>query len=55
MGRFVIDVNECSFHVGEDFDRILKLLTDVVRFPQRCVRGHDNVDLDEVVWAALGD
>lgn len=33
VGRFVIHVNECSFHVRKDLNRILKLLADIVRFP----------------------
>lgn len=53
VGRFVIHVNECSFHVRKDLNRILKLLANIVRFPQRCARVHDDVDLNEVVWAAL--
>ena len=51
----MIDMNECSFHVGKDFNRVLKLLANIMCFPQLCGRGHDNVDLDEVVWAALGN
>lgn len=53
MGCFVIDVDERSFHVGKYFNRILKLLANVMRLPQRCACTHDDVDLDEVVWAAL--
>lgn len=53
MGRFVVNVNERSFHIGKDLDRILELLADIVRFPQRCACIHDDVDLNEVVWAAL--
>ena len=53
MGRFVIHVDECSLYVGKDLNRILELLADVMRFPQRCACVHDNVDLDEVVWTAL--
>jgi len=55
MGGFVVDVNECSFHVGEYLDSVLKLLANIVCFPQRCGCGHDDVDLDEIVWAALGN
>ena len=53
VGRFVIHVNECSLHIRKDLNRILKLLANVMRFPQRCARVHDYVDLDEVVWTAL--
>ena len=53
VGGFVIYVNECSPHVREDLNRILKLLANIMRFPQRCARVHDDVDLNEVIWAAL--
>lgn len=49
----MINVDESSFHVGKDFNSVLKLLTDVMCFPQRCACVHDNIDLYEVVWAAL--
>lgn len=53
MGRLMIDVDERSLHVGKDFNRILKFLANIMRFPQRCACIHDDVDLDEVVWTAL--
>jgi len=53
MGRFVVNVDECPLHVGEDLNRILELLADVMCFPQRCACIHDDVDLNKVVWAAL--
>ena len=53
MGRFVINVDECSFHVGKDLNRILELLANVMCFPQWCAGIHYDVDLDEVVWTAL--
>ena len=53
MSGFVINVDECSLHIGKDLDGILKLLANIVRFPQRCACIHDDVDLNEVVRAAL--
>lgn len=53
VGRFVIDVNECSLHIRKDLDRVLQLLTDIVCFPQRCASVHDDVDLNEIIRAAL--
>lgn len=53
MGRFMIDVDECALHVGKDFNRILELLANIVCFPQRSTCVHDDVDLDEIVRAAL--
>ena len=53
MGRFVINVDECSFHGGKDLNRILELLANVMCFPQWCAGIHYDVDLDEVVWTAL--
>jgi len=55
MGRFVINVDECSLHVGKDLNRILELLANVMRFPQRCACIHDDVDLNKVVWSALAN
>ena len=49
----MINVHECSFHIGKNLNRILKLLTNIVCFPQGCARIHYDVDLNEVVWAAL--
>ena len=49
----MIDVDEGSFYVWKDFDRILKFLAEIMCFPQWCARVHDDVDLDEIVWAAL--
>jgi len=53
VGCFVIDVDECSLYIGEDLNRILELLANVMRFPQRCACIHDDVDLNEVIWAAV--
>lgn len=53
MGRFMVNVDECSLHVGKDFDCILKLLADIMCLPQRGARIHNDVDLNEVVRAAL--
>jgi len=53
MGRFVINMDERSLDTGKYLDRILKLLANIVCFPQRCACSHDDVDLNEVVWAAL--
>lgn len=55
MGCFVVNVNERSFYIGKDLNRILEFLAEVMCFPQRCVGIHDDVNLDEVVWAALGN
>ena len=33
MCPLMIDVDECSLHIGENFDLILELLTDIVRLP----------------------
>jgi hypothetical protein len=54
VGRFVIHVNECTLNVWKNFNRVLELLADIMRFPQRGVCVHNNVDLNKVVWAALG-
>jgi hypothetical protein len=53
VGRFVINVDERPLHIGKDLNRILELLANVMCFPQRCARIHDDIDLDEIVWAAL--
>ena len=53
MFRFVVNVHEGSFDIRECFDLVLKLLRDVVSFPEGRLGGHDHVDLDEVVWSAL--
>ena len=53
VGRFMINVNECSLHIREDLNRVLKLLTDIMCFPQRCACVHDDVDLNEIIWATL--
>jgi len=49
----MINVDECSFHVGKDLNSVLKLLADIVRFPQWRACVHGNIYLYEVVWAAL--
>jgi hypothetical protein len=51
--RLVVDVHERALDVREDLDLVLQLLADVVRLPQRRRAVHDDVDLDEVVRAAL--
>jgi len=53
MGRFVINMDECSLHVGKDLNRVLELLANIMCFPQRRARIHDDVDLNKVVWATL--
>ena len=49
MGSLVIDMHKRALHVGEYLDLVLQLLADVMRFPQRCVCIHDDVDLDKIV------
>lgn len=53
MSRFVVNVDECSLHVRQDFNRVLKLLADIVCFPQGRASLHDDINLDEVVWSTL--
>jgi len=53
MCRFVIDMDERSLDTGKYLNRVLKFLANIVCFPQRCACIHDDVDLNEVVWAAL--
>ena len=49
MSRLVVDVHERALDAWEGFYLVLQSLTDVVRLPQRRVRVHDDVELDEVV------
>ena len=49
MGRFMINMHKGTFDIRKDLNFILKLLTNIVGFPQwgGCV--HDNVHLDDIV------
>lgn len=49
MCRLVIHVHERALDVRKDFDLVLQLLADVVRFPERSPRVHHDVHLDKVV------
>ena len=48
MCPLMIDVDECSLHIGENFDLILELLADIVGLPQRRSSLHDNIDFYEI-------
>ena len=45
----MIDVDECSLHIGENFDLILELLADIVRLPQRRISVHDDINFYEII------
>lgn len=49
VGRLVVDVDEGTLDAWERLYFVLELLGKVVRLPQRRVRIHDDVELDEVV------
>ena len=53
MRRLVVDVHERALHVRERLELVLELLANVVRLPQRRIRGHHHVDLEEVLGPAL--
>ena len=55
MRRLVINVHERALDVRERLELVLELLADIVRAPQRRVRRHHHVDLDEVLRPALCD
>ena len=47
--RLMVDVDERAADVGEHLELVLQLLAQVVRFPERRVGVHDDIDLDKVV------
>lgn len=53
MCRLVVDVYKCAPDVGQHFNLILELLTDVMRPPQWGVCVHYYVDFDVVIRSAL--
>ena len=44
MGSLMINVDESSFNIWQNFNLVLQLLTDVVCLPKRGIRVHNNVD-----------
>lgn len=42
-------MNESSFNIRENFNLILQLLTDIVRFPKRSIRVHHDVNFDKII------
>lgn len=55
MCRLMIYMHEGALHVRQHLDLVLELLADVVRFPQRRIGRHDDVDFDEVILNAVKD
>ena len=49
MCRFVVYMNESSFNIRKDFNLVLQLLADIVRFPKRSIRVHHDVNFDKIV------
>lgn len=52
MRRLMVHVHKCPLDIRQNFDLVLQLLTDVMRFPQRCSRVHHDVHLHEIVLEA---
>ena len=50
----MVDMDECTLDIGQNLNLVLKLLADIVCFPQGCRSVHDNVHFDEVVRTTLG-
>lgn len=48
MRSFMVDVYKCTFDVREHLDLILKLLTDIMSFPQRHISVHDHVNFYKI-------
>ena len=55
MSRLMIDMYEGSLDIGEYLDSVLKLLTNIVCFPQGRVGIHNDVDLDKIVLVVVLD
>ena len=53
MCCLMIDVYERALDVRQDFDLVLELLTDVVRFPEWSAGVHDNINLDKVFLSTV--
>lgn len=53
MCGLMIHMNECAINTRQHLDLILQHLRDIVRFPQRSLARHHDVNLDEVIRAAL--
>jgi hypothetical protein len=51
----MIDMYEGSLDIGEYLDSVLKLLTNIMRFPQGRVGTHNHVDLDKIVLVVVHD
>lgn len=53
----VIDMDECSSHIRENFDLILELLADIADLPQwRTTCVHDNINFYKIIlglWALV--
>lgn len=48
MRSFVIYMHESAFNVRKYFNLILELLADIVSFPQRRARIHNDIDLYKI-------
>lgn len=56
MCVLVIDVDECSLHIRENFDLILELLADIVGLPQWRTRVHDDINFYKIIlglWVSV--
>jgi hypothetical protein len=42
-------MDECSIHIGEEFNLILELLADIVGFPKRRIAVYDDINFNEII------
>jgi hypothetical protein len=49
----MVDMYEAPVHIGQRLDLVLKILSDIVRSPERHLGRKDDIDLDKVVGSRV--
>lgn len=53
MRKLIVNVHKASFDIRQDLNLILQLLANIVCLGEGGIFVHHDVDLHEIVWAAL--